>query len=809
MYICILKQSILMKLKSLILTAIGLLLLTGNLKGQTAKQTAFVRDRRADVEISCLQYACVSSIGRLWIVSRCGEVYTADSIGASWHNARIKEDIWDNPKFERVAAFGNNIAVAAGYLSSESKHANAVFRTDKDRQWDTVVFGKGSHWIYGFFFTDEGRLWMGSGNGLLTYSADSGRTFTVLRDSAFDVKMGIDDIYMVTADSGWIAGHGNAIYSTNDNWRSFHRWPTPHNQGLYTVTDPHSQYWVTLIRSWKGWLIASQADMSFYAPLDSEFRWQHTPLPLTDYEVDTLSDCLWAVTQNDQLVLTHDMEHWQVVKEAVSSRYVSICGVVDGHVYLLFEGGVVRVAPDGQSDTCGYFTEDMTLEQAFDEQNRNDNYKPPVHPMFHQGRQWLWCDESIYLKDTLGWYRVAKPGMMQEMLPDPDRDDRVIILLNDGNNYSVDTAGHQAPYTYRHPLENFVKSGLEYVEIETYYGGCFHFDKNVIAYTREGNLLEESKNTIDSNRYVTRLFSADSLERALLHLGEQYSIFPSPADFGLEDDDVDLKQVFVHEGTCTSYSGFQVIFVNRDGDTLLAFGQSDAECGNYFPWLLPMHVRCRDAAFLTYQPLLWQALKPLMPERMHLREKLSNSHLLGLRPCDLLFFRDGKGMGDAVKESTGEYTHVALVESVGDTIWIVDATPGRGVVRRPFLLKWGSKNYPDIYRFRNDFMLDKDAILKRARSFIGQPYDNAFLPNNGALYCSELIYECFLDDYGRFKREHIFVAKPMNWRNKKGKMPRYWKRHFRRLGIPIPEGVPGTNPTDLSQCPLLRKMDMK
>ena len=171
-----------------------------------------------------------------------------------------------------------------------------------------------------------------------------------------------------------------------------------------------------------------------------------------------------------------------------------------------------------------------------------------------------------------------------------------------------------------------------------------------------------------------------------------------------------------------------------------------------------------------------------------------------LRAGDLLFYRDTAGMGAAVKESTGEYTHVALVESVGDTVWIIDATQKYGVSRRPLLRgQGGTKPYPDVYRMRCFPEVLLDSALARARSFVGQPYDNAFLPDNGALYCSELIYECFLDGKGG----HIFEAKPMNWRDAEGRLPDYWKKHFEALGMPVPEGVMGTNPTDLSHSPLL------
>ena len=167
-----------------------------------------------------------------------------------------------------------------------------------------------------------------------------------------------------------------------------------------------------------------------------------------------------------------------------------------------------------------------------------------------------------------------------------------------------------------------------------------------------------------------------------------------------------------------------------------------------------------------------------------------------LRPGDLLFYHDEGGMNDAVRASTGRYTHVALVESVGDTVWIIDATQRHGVARRPLLrTPGGAKPCPDAYRLAVPF--DTAAVLDRARSLVGLPYDNAFLPDNGALYCSELVCECF---------PGLFEARPMNWRNAKGRLPRYWKRHFRRLGMPVPEGVPGTNPTDLARSPLLRRL---
>lgn len=163
-----------------------------------------------------------------------------------------------------------------------------------------------------------------------------------------------------------------------------------------------------------------------------------------------------------------------------------------------------------------------------------------------------------------------------------------------------------------------------------------------------------------------------------------------------------------------------------------------------------------------------------------------------LLPGDLLFFEDSAGMGTAIRESTGQYTHVAMVESVGDTVYIIDATQRYGVSRRPLLR---NHPYPAVYRLTVSF--DTAAVIARAMALVGKPYDDTFLPDNDAYYCSELIQVAF---------DTLFPSTPMNWRDKEGNLPEYWQKHFEALGMPVPERVPGTNPTDMSRSPLLRKL---
>lgn len=180
-----------------------------------------------------------------------------------------------------------------------------------------------------------------------------------------------------------------------------------------------------------------------------------------------------------------------------------------------------------------------------------------------------------------------------------------------------------------------------------------------------------------------------------------------------------------------------------------------------------------------------------------------NAISITLQSGDLLFLNENQSaMEQAITASTGEYTHVALVErDSADGVWVIEASPKYGVQRIPYSQFERENNLGffggniDIYRLTVPF--DTAAVIARAKSLVGKPYDDVFLPDNDTYYCSELIQVAF---------GGIFPSKPMNWRNAEGNLPEYWIKHFEKLGIPVPEGVPGTNPTDMSRSPLLKRL---
>lgn len=778
-------------MKKTTLLIIALAVVSGALQAQK-------RDRLAELPIECINpyvtHTSVAPDGSLWMVTECSEIFHANNIHSSWHIIKEGQLGSSGEEYENVTAFDRNTVVLSGLIWDGD-----IKRTSTGgRLWDQFnapKSPKGFNWFHPAWRGEEGRMWIGSQDGMLAFSADSGRTFTALRDTAFDRKTGIDEIYMCSAQSGFIGCHDNSLYATTDNWRTYHRLPTPFDQKVITKNDI-----VGRVRQWKNYLIIEQGGESFYSPV-KKICWKRTPVTLRHFEVDPATGRLWGIDDSHQVVMTEDLQRWKPM--GVNALFT--IGIHDGHLYCRIEEGVMRVGANGVVDTCPFLTTERTIEE-------------PKTTVSHGSRLWGHDGKSIYILDSEGWYRVARVPDIWGMTPDPSREDRVIIMNDRKENYSIDTAGRVESYTYSQPLATFVSSGLQSLNIQTYENVGYHYFQEEIGYRRMGDSLLEMHNTVKNDSTFGRRLPVTLVEQALLTLGERYSRYPTPQDFGLKDTTLDLHTVFETEssGCSSNKHGYVITFVNQAGDTLKAFGQTDSHNSlggsTHFPWLLPMYVLWREAQFFTYQPVLWQTLREAMPDSMFMKEYLDNSTLRPeekLQSGDLLFISSKwyeSDMEQAIKASTGQYSHVALVEvdSLG-VVWVIEATPNDGVKRKSFssferdndLSMFGSF---DIYCLTMPF--DTAAVIARAKGFIGQPYDDAFLPDNGRMYCSELIYECFLDADGK----HLFEAHPMNWRDKDGNLPEYWQKHFDSLGMPVPEGVPGTNPTDLSRSPLLRKL---
>lgn len=185
------------------------------------------------------------------------------------------------------------------------------------------------------------------------------------------------------------------------------------------------------------------------------------------------------------------------------------------------------------------------------------------------------------------------------------------------------------------------------------------------------------------------------------------------------------------------------------------------------------------------------------------------------RPGDLLFqVNEPSAMTNAIVDATARgdalgFSHVAIYCEEQGEGRVLEAS-GEGGVRSVPLEEFlrssariGGRPGVVVKRVKEEGeKFPVGQAIERAKSHIGEPYDYSYLPDNGKMYCSELVYVSYL----RADGTPLFTAQPMNFRNADGELPAFWTELFERLGEPVPEGVPGTNPGDMAAEPVLEEV---
>lgn len=178
-----------------------------------------------------------------------------------------------------------------------------------------------------------------------------------------------------------------------------------------------------------------------------------------------------------------------------------------------------------------------------------------------------------------------------------------------------------------------------------------------------------------------------------------------------------------------------------------------------------------------------------------------------------LLFQAGKNaeMTGAITAATGEngqlnFSHVGIAVITNGADSVLEATTDGGV-RLTALAEFLGRSAriggrPAVVAMRLKDTTGTAQAVARARKCTGLPYDYSFLPDNGKYYCSELVW----DSYRAADGSPRFSARPMNFRAADGTLPQFWTELFARLGEPVPEGVPGTNPNDMAREPILEEV---
>ncbi|MBR1538830.1 MAG: hypothetical protein IJ636_04915 [Bacteroidales bacterium] len=169
-----------------------------------------------------------------------------------------------------------------------------------------------------------------------------------------------------------------------------------------------------------------------------------------------------------------------------------------------------------------------------------------------------------------------------------------------------------------------------------------------------------------------------------------------------------------------------------------------------------------------------------------------------------------EGMASAIADATSagdslNFIHAAILEvdSLG-AIWVIDATIARGVDRHPldtlladFTLHRGGRATFEVMRLKDNS--NAAVYVEQAKVFLGEEYDLYFQTFNGRHYCTELISDAYVNEDGY----RPFEPEPMNFKKADGTYPEYWVKLFEKLGEPIPQDEPGTNPQAMHASPEL------
>lgn len=180
-----------------------------------------------------------------------------------------------------------------------------------------------------------------------------------------------------------------------------------------------------------------------------------------------------------------------------------------------------------------------------------------------------------------------------------------------------------------------------------------------------------------------------------------------------------------------------------------------------------------------------------------------------LKTGDLLFRGvASENLSKAIDEVTQtgaetHFSHMGLVERNGGRVFVLHASPKGGSCRislHEFL-------YPDdgpaevvAYRLKLPWQKTIPAALKRARKMLGKPYNHHYMPVDTAYYCSDFVYRAFAAD-------SVFEMNPMTFKDPRtGEFSPVWVEHYGKLGMEIPEGLPGCNPNGMAASSRLERL---
>lgn len=179
-----------------------------------------------------------------------------------------------------------------------------------------------------------------------------------------------------------------------------------------------------------------------------------------------------------------------------------------------------------------------------------------------------------------------------------------------------------------------------------------------------------------------------------------------------------------------------------------------------------------------------------------------NISLKDLKDGDLIFQdMDCGPLCDAIEAVTqgyngNDFSHMGMVYHRNDTLYIIEAA-GKAV-RLNMYDKFAKNTKKPMYvgRLKKQHLKLIPQAIDFSLKQLGVPYDEEYLYDNGAYYCSELIYDAYMFANGG---RRFFRLYPMTYKQPgtNAFFPA-WVNYYKTIGKEIPEGKPGCNPGGMS-----------
>jgi len=148
-----------------------------------------------------------------------------------------------------------------------------------------------------------------------------------------------------------------------------------------------------------------------------------------------------------------------------------------------------------------------------------------------------------------------------------------------------------------------------------------------------------------------------------------------------------------------------------------------------------------------------------------------------------------------------DFSHLGMVHIQNDSIYIIEAA-GKEVQLTPFeVFKTYTTDTMYVGRLKKKYRKYIPKAIAFSLEQMGIPYDDAYLYDNGSYYCSELIYDAFLNSY----EKPFFELTPMTFKEPNSDVYfQVWIDYYKNLNIEIPEGELGCNPGGISTSDKLK-----